>query len=286
MRILYRINHEIIEFYSLIKRIWCFFRRKKVVHFINNCYTRNAGDKNASPRLYFKDDSSLKKITIISHDMYILKNYSIFKDDIVILGGGGLIDCIDLWNNRINCILKKSRNVVYWGGGFNKHNDRNINTKVDISRFALFGVRDKIDGYRWVPCASCMNSLLRKKYTKKREIGVVFHREFTKEEFFKFDYINNYSNIEDIISFIGESDVIFTSSYHAMYWATLMNKKVILIDSFSNKFENFPYKAVIYEGDIDAAIKSAKNYPNAMQDSIDATMDFFQEIKSKFFLKD
>ena len=117
-------------------------------------------------------------------------------------------------------------------------------------------------------------------------VGVVFHREFTKEEFFKFDYINNYSNIEDIISFIGESDVIFTSSYHAMYWATLMNKKVVLIDSFSNKFENFPYKAVSYEGNIDEAIKSAKNYPNAMQDSIDATMDFFQEIKSKFFLKD
>ena len=48
---------------------------------------------------------------------------TIEKDDIVIVGGGGLMNFNETWNHQINVILEKSDNVIGWGLGFNTHYD-------------------------------------------------------------------------------------------------------------------------------------------------------------------
>lgn len=212
--------------------------------------------------------------------MYRLKLFNIFRNDIVILGGGGLIDCMDGWNRKINSILDKSENVIYWGGGFNRHTGRKITEQIDISRFLLFGVRDKIDGLIWVPCPSCLSDRLKLKYPIKRKIGVVFHSEFVNQGLKKYDWIDNHARMEDIIEFIGGSEIVLTSSYHAMYWATLMNKRVVIFNVFSDKFLKFPYPPSVFNDDLEEAIDKSVNYPNALFECVEANERFFNTVSS------
>lgn len=260
-------------------RTLCNLSKRKVIHFVNNFNSSNVGDNNSSPVLYIQNLLP-KNIVILRHDMYKLKLLNIFKNDIVILGGGGLIDCMDVWNRKINSILNKSKNVIYWGGGFNRHTGRKITEQIDISRFLLFGVRDKINGLTWVPCPSCLSSRLKLKYPIKRRIGVVFHTEFVNPKLKKYDWIDNHASMADIIEFIGSSEVILTSSYHAMYWATLMNKRVVIFNVFSDKFLKFPYPPAVFDNDLESAMDKAVSYPNALTECIEANKKFFNTVSN------
>ena len=42
------------------------------------------------------------------------------------------MDNSDLWNSNINAILNKSKNVIFWALGHNKHYNQNINIKIDF----------------------------------------------------------------------------------------------------------------------------------------------------------
>jgi hypothetical protein len=55
---------------------------------------------------------------------------------------------------------------------------------------------------------------------------------------------SNTTNLEELIQFIGSADNIITDSYHTMYWAMLMKKKVIAIPN-SSKFYDFKHQPII-----------------------------------------
>ncbi len=193
-----------------------------------------------------------------------------------------MIDCQDLWNNYINTILNKSKNVIFWALGHNKHYNQNINIKIDFDKVNMLSIRDykHESGFRHVPCASCMIPYLNMKEYIKREIGIISHKDYIIENN-EYDIITNSQNIYEIIDFIRTSKIIITNSYHGIYWATLMKRKVItMVILYSNKFNYFKYLPQKYSGDIINNINKSKIYEHALDETIDLMLNYFNEIKN------
>ena len=251
-----------------------------MLHYIHRVDINNVGDMFCGYYKYFYSD--LKKYNLMVHDINSSNFNKIYKDDTVIFGGGGLMDNSDLWNSNINAILNKSKNVIFWALGHNKHYNQNINIKIDFDKVNMLSIRDykHESGFRYVPCASCMIPYLNMKEDIKREIGIISHKDYIIENN-EYDIITNSQNIYEIIDFIRTSKVIITNSYHGIYWATLMKRKVITMGILhSNKFDYFKYPPQKYSGDIINDINEAKIYKLALDESIDLTINYFNEIKN------
>jgi hypothetical protein len=140
------------------------------------------------------------------------------KNDIVILGGGGLLDFKDEWNERVNIILNLCDNVISWGMGRNTHVGWKIPTpKINYKKFKLLGIRDWMPelpatNERFLPCVSCLMPWLSGKRKARRKWGVVEHWNFPITAFddYKIDKIVNANSIETIRDFILTSEVIIT----------------------------------------------------------------------------
>jgi hypothetical protein len=65
-----------------------------------------------------------------------------------------------------------------------------------------------------------------------------------------------------------------------MFWGTLLQKKVVLVNAFSSKFFTFRYPPSIFAGDLDAAISHAKVYPQALEECQSANVDFYKLVNS------
>lgn len=247
--------------------------RKEIV-FIHKLKTKNTGDQEICPYDYFKN----------YFDQYIVQkfdiddlNYLSFKKAIFILGGGGLINQNDNWNNWTNKLIENKNKVIGWGLGFNQHYDRPVKSKMKLSEFSLLGIRDYNVKQPYLPCVSCLR--IDNEASKiVRKIGCIIHYENTKNPF-DFPTIYNNQSFEEIIKFIKESEIIITNTYHAMYWSTLMNKKVILYNPFSNRFDNFKYKPVIYSGNLEKDINSAIIYSKSLEECKSLNREFFEKIK-------
>lgn len=249
------------------------------LHIIHRIDKTNTGDmvSNCSEYYLFKD------YKIIKHDIYSPNFTVIKKNDPIILSGGGLLNCLENWNKNINKLLELSENVFGWGIGFNKHHNTHIKTKINLSKFKLLGIRDYKQSYesntRYVPCSSCNLPQLKYEYKIKRNIGVIEHHHNKITLKVNYDKINNNINIDNLIQFIGESNIIITNTYHALYFSSLLNKKCILYNSFSEKFNYTKFKYVIYENNlVYNDIKTLNK--DLLQNSIKINNLFYNDIKS------
>ena len=260
------------------------------IYFIN-CKGTNAGDAYCSPLLYYNFNTNIEHLSFIKEKNKILN----IKESILIFGGGGILDTNTIHNSFYKKI-DKSNICIHWGSGSNGLNINNINWKINnneinykkdiLENFKIIGRRDYINNYlpnhEYVPCVSCKLEGLIKKYEIKRRVGILEHMFLhkIKLKYSKITMNLKKYNIDQIIKFIGESDVIFTSSYHGMYWATLMNKKVIIKTNWSDKFDYFKYKPVIYSGDIEKDIEKAKTYPKSLEECIKLNDNFYKKINN------
>ena len=55
------------------------------------------------------------------------------------------------------------------------------------------------------------------------------------------------NSIESVLSFIYSSEYILTNTYHGYYWSLLSNKKVILLDKWSTKFDKMKWSTNLYK---------------------------------------
>ena len=79
-----------------------------------------------------------------------------------------------------------------------------------------------------------MHPIFDKHYEIKHDIGLLFNHKSIKNNNLKEKYkdyriSSNTTNLEQMVEFIGISETIVTNSYHAMYWAILLKRKVIAI---------------------------------------------------------
>lgn len=250
------------------------------IHVIHLIATDNVGDIHCGPEYYLKKSGI--NVEIIIHDLESIDETTIGRDDVVIIGGGGLIDFSDEWNAIINKCISLSDNVVIWGAGYNRHYaNQAITESIEMEKIKLIGIRDYIDENTYVPCVSCMLPHFDLNYTVKRKIGVAKHKEFSENipgEFSKYDSVTNAASLESVIRFIGESEYIATNSYHMCYWATLLKKKVVLFGEFSSKFDNLRYPPVRYSGMLEEDLKKAVVYETALEESREINRAFLMKL--------
>lgn len=218
----------------------------------------NAGDFYCGPHLYF-DELKGKGVDLFDYkkeDETIRQNWiNSINSNSLIVGGGGLLNRpgFNKHMEMLEALSKTNKKIVLWGLGHNSKvkSDfgKNINYNINTSNYDLVGVRDYGRKEDWVPCVSCMHPIFDEETINKRNLGVVFHQKTLRnskvtKQFSQFESIANNTDFESMVTFISESETILTDSYHAMYWAMLLEKKVMVFPN-SSKFYDFKYKPTI-----------------------------------------
>jgi len=199
----------------------------------------NIGDYYCNPSRYFDFPN------LISQEL--MHNKSHLKNQILVVGGGGLIHKKFQLHIQEQ-IAKSPAKVVLWGVGHNfgkKHILKLGNTVYFpdwTNRCDLVGIRDFVEGSEgyYLPCVSCMHSAFDKKYTVTQNVGYFLHKFKTKIEETKNKSImyNDSIDFDTTIQFIASHDTIITDSYHGAYWAQLLGKNVQVV-GWSVKFNHF-----------------------------------------------
>lgn len=248
------------------------------IHFINMLGRGNCGDYNCGPYQFFS--TYFYSCKCYFHRLCDIDFSSIQEGDYCIIGGGGLVNHSVEWNNAIEKCNDLSKHVIIWGAGMNTHIGDTC-YKLALEKFHLVGLRDypKMEAMiEYVPCPSCMLPELSYDYEICREIGVVEHAMYPIEEF-PYEKINNSVDVYSVIKFIGTSSIIISNSYHAVYWATLMKKKVIIYEKFSSKFDSLKWKQPIYSGDFMEDVGKCEIYTDALEECRKININFAEKIK-------
>ncbi len=259
----------------------------------------NSGDILSSPLMYTQD--FFKDYSVITHNLSTVRYSHISKNDIVIIGGGGVFN-YNPWFNfniAINKILDLCDNVVVWGAGFNSgiNEDRGLpdyEPEVDFSRFSLYGIRDRnFEDYNFLPCASSMSPLLDKAYNAKpsRKLGSIIREDFFRNEKHLMiegvENITHYKNYSSVIDFIADHEYVLTTSYHGALWASLANRKVIVPSSlrshgFKYNYYGFPLTFIDDPTDpaqLQEAINKTNCNPNILSEYRNLNYNFFEKVK-------
>jgi hypothetical protein len=248
------------------------------VHFVYSKDTENSGDLSCGYYAYFGE--MFKKYPIVIWDIGTIDFSLVAKNDVVIVGGGGLLDNSDLWNYNINRLAKKCRYCFLFAPGFNRHYGHRVSVMLKTGAFRQWTVRDYHHpaGGRYVPCASCLRPEFSMTYPVVRKYGVVKHFQFDMSREFNLPQITNDRPLHELLAFIGSSEIIVSNTYHAVYWAVLMKKKVILDAPFSEKFKYLKYPPVLFSGDLEKDAAQAVVYENALTEAQELVRNFAEDI--------
>ena len=259
------------------------------VHRINE---KNVGDYYCAPHLYF-DELKDKKLDISDFRSIFKKKtnnwISQISNNDLILGGGGLLNIkhFKMQMELFEKLASNGKKIVIWGAGHNEINldDYHKNKKywIDVNKFGLVGTRDFSFPGEWIPCVSCLNPVFNKTHTEEYEVGLLFNAKSIKDDKLikkleKYPQSSNTTNLEEMINFIGKCETLVTNSYHAMYWAILMEKKVVSIPATS-KFFDFKYKTPITSfEDFENEIKNATKYTGVLEECREININFSEKV--------
>lgn len=207
---------------------------------------RNIGDLMSAPTHYFDfPDHRVRRVDIADIETTNL------SDCDVIVGGGGLFG--EYFFNMIRRLAEKKDNgrLVAWGlgqqlstGAWWKDWKRFPYDRY-VGAFDAIGVRDADVNLRWVPCASCMHPVFDVRREPVHDF-VIFSHHARRIPIKGFPEISNScGDFESVIDFISSGDTVLTSSYHGMYWAMLLGRRVVAFP-FNSKFFSQKYPVTIY----------------------------------------
>lgn len=189
--------------------------------------------------------------------------------------------------HTLNELDKKIGPRIFWGGGHNSRNadedSYSLNYPSYINQFHLVGVRDWDTDFRWVPCASCMHPAFKEKYEIKNKIVWFEHKKKLIDGKWLDSIpaprmLNTGQNMEQIIEFLGSAETVITNSYHGVYWATLLNRKVVCIP-WGSKFKMFKHPPTMAtEKNWQDKIEDAISYPKALDECKTANQEFYDDV--------
>ena len=276
-------------------------KRAGKIHFVHNLEKRyvpaNLGDWICSPYYYFTDYFS--QYTCVLHSDWAVLWHEIERTDIVIFGGGGLLDNSDELNRVLNRLIENCDNVIIWGAGTHKYTENNIfgkktaSEEIKYDQAALVGVRDyqHPSGLPYLPCVSCMNPafvVMQDEVKVTRNVGTIksaLEANFAVQGLPSF--VTNAEPIGTVANYILGSSVILVSSYHGAFWSMLLGKKAILPATRLgvDKYKYFRHPVGFYDGNkfdeiaiLDLAAKLPE-IPNFLEESRNLTKEFFQKCK-------
>ncbi len=254
---------------------------------------KNVGDWWSPPFRYFP----FKPAQVID----ILNPSNIFaQTDTIIMGGGGLGR--ESFRPYLNKIKKSNvKKTILWGAGVDTFMDiKNLlgHKKVDLygDYFDFIddvGIRvySSLQKYSYVPCVSCMSNLFFKYRAIKPNhlLGYYFHKDVPFEKTLDKEFAptaTNYgNNLEEKLKFLSNSEYIATNSYHGVYWATLLERKVICIP-FKSGLMSFKHPpAYSLDGLVTReTLNNAVHYPGSLEEARKLNANFYSYIVNKYDL--
>lgn len=234
----------------------------------------NPGDINSTIMRYFTNNLHGLMIDVSVPDIPKMKVDTLFI-------GGGAIFTTEVFINNINTILKnvEAKHKIVWGAGVLK----DLIPK-EIKKYDLFGTRDVLKGFEWVPCPSVMHDSFVKFIDKPRKKGMLILNHWKRPIDIGIDctIIKNKPNVMDeVLEAISDHTYVLTSSYHAAYWATLLKRKVILIgENLPAKFDNMKHYPVIAKTFSKDLLQKAKVWEDAYFESIVANNNFRKKVEN------
>lgn len=277
---------------------------------VHHRHAANVGDMLSAPLNYFDFHESQKILPLIDRDNRHLINS---KGLLLIGGGGLLtnffkqeIDTLKsgwegpvvFWGPGINKHAYPNEFPVFLHGWTRKKRTiRAILSKFKLLRQSwhfskalapdyegyeeilkdarIVGLRDFDKRWKWTPCVSCLHPAIKyfREFKPTEHIGVIEHPQFMPIHSKWEKMANTGNSIENVLNFIARFKTLITSSYHAAYWATLMNRKTVIIP-WSSKFMTFKWELPIaIEGDcLKNAISDAQPFPDALEESIELNL--------------
>jgi len=252
----------------------------------------NIGDFYCAPHLYFKQlqNTQLDIFDFKKTDKEITDNWiNKISNNALIIGGGGLLNRVsfEMQLKLFEQLSYKKKKTVLWGVGHNSKDKATFNNvktyNIDTSKFGLVGVRDYSIKEDWVPCVSCMHPIFDKPTGETQEVGIIFHKKTIKNKslvktLHKYPTTSNTTNIEDMVSFIGKTNIVVTDSYHAMYWSMLLGKKVIAVPN-SSKFYDFKYQPVVSSFDtFENDLNKTQSYSGVLEECREVNLNFANKV--------
>lgn len=93
--------------------------------------------------------------------------------------------------------------------------------------------------------------------------------------------MSNYHDFPDVLAFLGSGKVVITNSYHGLYWATLLSKKVLCLDA-GGKFAHFKWPPTHVKPEaVEEALAHANSipeYPDALAECRSLNLAFYQKV--------
>lgn len=199
----------------------------------------------------------------------------------VIVGGGQIYSDLEsiLAKIRTN---NPSAAIVGWGIGLPQRGSRDSDVLKTVRQFSAFGTRnyDWRDELDFVPCASCLSPLFDLARAPAHEVVVYLHRKKPQPENIP-PGIPVLSNVmqspSKVIDFIASGDTVVTSSYHGVYWAQLLGRRVVCIP-YNEKFATLQHLPVM---------STPQQWTNALRTAIrsEPLLDEYREINRAFSRK-
>lgn len=161
-----------------------------------------------------------------------------------IIGGGQLFLQLSLVLASIYD-LNPNAKVVGWGVGLPPAGVRDEKVRAATQHFSLFGTRnyDRREHLPFVPCASCLSPVFDDIPPTQHEVVFYLHRRKGQ----RVDLppsaptlTNAMRSPREVVDFIASGETVVTSSYHGVYWAQLMGRRVICLP-YNDKFQTFQY---------------------------------------------
>ena len=256
----------------------------------------NIGDMYSAPNKYFDIGENEK-------DIWQLDPRFEPEDKHVVIGGGGLIGQMRPLTPL--CYLLQDKGYKMYGWGVGDHSQVCMDEqsmyipKLDVTypsyirTWDLVGIRDyyeemfdHLDNFYWVPCVSCMDEAFDKEYEITKDFVYYSHQELPfslvagmelynkdKPEYYK---RNKGESFEDVITFLGSAETVITNTYHGVYWATLLKRKVLCFP-YSSKFWGFRHPPVYGQtlNYVDK-LKECVIYDEALEECREANEDFYE----------
>jgi hypothetical protein len=236
----------------------------------------NIGDMVCSPVDYFPSLARFHQASIRD-----CRSTAICRGKTVIIGGGGLLGNAWFEPSVRNVIGAAGVRLVCWGAGLNTYKSDHSELPGYLAEFGLVGIRDYGVGYDWVPCASCISPLFDREYEIRHDVVIYDHPKFGKIG--RVDGVpfldNHQPDLDTVLRFLGSGRTVVTSSYHGAYWATLLNRRVIVANPFSSKFYYFKHQPpVVAADDWRSALQRCRSYPEALSEAREANRTFHDRV--------
>lgn len=191
------------------------------------------------------------------------------SSDNFIVGGGQLFSQLPLLVESIKELNAEAK-IVGWGVGLPPNGVRDGLVRDVTRQFDLFGTRnyDRRHQLPFVPCASCLSPLFDNISPPQHDLVFYLHRR-KGEKVLVPPNLPVMTNAErtpkETIDFIASGATIVTSSYHGVYWAQLLGRRVICIP-YNNKFETFQYRPAMAEIDTWRSKLSSAFFPPLLEE--------------------